>query len=85
MATTDDGVTAAMANNAHFVTSNSGASAKVIVRDDRGIPVTELDLPSSVTEPAQADEELRAAGWARRPSAEWTEADDGWVVPVTPT
>lgn len=73
-----------MANNAHFVTAQSGSGPKVIVRDDRGVPVTELDLPSSVTEPAQADDELRAAGWTRRDSTDWSEASDGWVVPVVP-
>ncbi|GAB2752970.1 hypothetical protein GCM10027174_30320 [Salinifilum aidingensis] len=74
-----------MANNAHFVTSGPGAYARVIIRDDRGAPVTELDLPEEVTEPTQADAELRAAGWTRRSDTEWTQADDGWVVPVVPT
>ncbi|MHA6800513.1 hypothetical protein [Bounagaea algeriensis] len=74
-----------MANNAHFVTSQAGAHARVTVRDDRGAPVTELDLPAGVNEPTQADAELRAAGWTRRPDAEWTQADDGWVAPVVPT
>ena len=73
-----------MANNAHFVTVSAG-SPWLVIRNDRGAPVTELELPTSVTEPAQADEHLRAAGWTRSASAEWTKADDGWVVPVVPS
>lgn len=66
--------------NAHFMTARSGGTPSLTVRDDRGTPMTELELPRSITDPAQAEDELRAAGWAR--SADWTEADDGWVAPV---
>ncbi|CAM02556.1 hypothetical protein SACE_3281 [Saccharopolyspora erythraea NRRL 2338] len=52
----------------------------VSVRDDRGAEVTELALPETVTTPDQAEEELRAAGWAR--SAQWSTTDDGWTAPV---
>lgn len=74
-----------MANNAHFLTAKGGANPRLIVRDDRGAAVTELELPQSVTKPDQADEELRAAGWTRSSSVEWTAADDGWVAPVVAT
>jgi hypothetical protein len=71
-----------MANNAHFVTSGAPRAPKVTVRDDRGVPVTEIPLPDNATEPAQADEQLNDAGWFRREDATWTESTDGWVAPV---
>ncbi|WP_243791840.1 hypothetical protein [Saccharopolyspora gloriosae] len=71
-----------MANNAHFITANTGGVPAVIVRDDRGTPVTKLELPAEKSTPEQADEELAAAGWTRE--TDWTAADDGWVVPVVP-
>lgn len=74
-----------MANNAHFKTAHAGQSPQLIIRDDRGAPILERELPTSVTEPSQADQELEAAGWTRNASSEWTEADDGWVVPVVPS
>ncbi|GAA3362929.1 MULTISPECIES: hypothetical protein [Saccharopolyspora] len=71
-----------MANNAHFITANSGGPPVVVVRDDRGSPVTELELPAGDARIERADAELGAAGWTRE--VEWTAADDGWVVPVVP-
>lgn len=68
-------------NNAHLVIA-SGGNPVVVIRDDRGAPVTELELPSEVSEPTEADDQLRAAGWSR--SADWTTADDGWIAPVVP-
>ncbi|MEU6130923.1 hypothetical protein ABZ805_17275 [Saccharopolyspora sp. NPDC047091] len=70
-----------MADNAHFIT-NAGGAPEIIVRDDRGSPVTRLALPAEISRPEQADEALGEAGWTRR--ADWTTADDGWVVPVVP-
>lgn len=72
-----------MANNAHFITANAGGAPVVIVRDDRGTPVTKLELPAEKSKPEHADEELSAAGWSRQ--ADWSAADDGWVVPVVPS
>jgi|GEM_PF-6741631 len=69
-----------MAENAHFRTAGSGGVPVLTVRDDRGVPMRELELPHGVTNTAQADDELRAAGFVR--SADWTETDDGWVAPV---
>lgn len=69
-----------MANNAHFITANAGGGPVIIVRDDRGTPVTKLELPAEFSKPEQADDELSAAGWTRK--ADWSAADDGWVVPV---
>lgn len=74
-----------MANNAHFITAKGDAKPRVVVRDDRGAAITELELPESVTKPDEVDEELRAAGWSRSSSVQWTEADDGWVAPVVPS
>lgn len=71
-----------MADNAHLVTSGDRDSPTLVVRDDRGSPIVEIDLPDSVSEPSQADDELRAAGWTRSGNVPWTEANDGWVVPV---
>ncbi len=68
-----------MASNAHFINSAIGQPT-LVVRDDRGAPIVELELQNTVAETGQADEELRTAGWVR--SAEWTTADDGWVAPV---
>lgn len=70
-----------MANNAHF--NNTGATPVVIVRDDRGSPVIELELSDGQPGPEQADERLRTAGWTR--SADWTAASDGYVAPVVPS
>lgn len=70
-----------MANNAHFKTS--GTTPVVIVRDDRGSPITNLELPAGQHNPEHADEQLRAAGWTR--SAAWTTADDGYLAPVVPS
>lgn len=69
-----------MAKDAHFVSASEGTSGRLTVRDDRGIPITELELPPSVTDPAGADEELRKAGWVR--GADWAVVDDGWIAPV---
>lgn len=69
-----------MVNTAHFITAQ--ATPSVIIRDDRGTPVTQLDLQESVARPEQAEPAMRDAGWAR--SADWTESDDGWVAPVVP-
>lgn len=74
-----------MANNAHFITARGGKAPMLTVRDDRGSPIKELELPESITKPEEADEELRAAGWTRSGSVEWTEASDGWVAPVVPS
>ncbi|MFR9731771.1 hypothetical protein ACL03H_21285 [Saccharopolyspora sp. MS10] len=70
-----------MAHNAHFI-ANTGSEPVIIVRDDRGTPVTKLELPVGETRPEQADAELGAAGWNRE--ADWSTADDGWVAPVVP-
>ncbi|GAA0514475.1 hypothetical protein A8924_3674 [Saccharopolyspora erythraea NRRL 2338] len=69
-----------MVHNAHFMPARRGTEPMVSVRDDRGAEVTELALPETVTTPDQAEEELRAAGWAR--SAQWSTTDDGWTAPV---
>lgn len=69
-----------MVNNAHLIRSPARGGPALIVRDDRGSPITELELPASVSEPAQADEELLAAGWSR--SADWSATNDGWFAPV---
>ncbi|TWF95400.1 hypothetical protein FHU35_12395 [Saccharopolyspora dendranthemae] len=74
-----------MANNAHLVTAGESPGSWLVIRDDRGSTITELELPHSVTEPAQAEKHLHEAGWSRSASAEWTRADDGWVVPVVPS
>lgn len=71
-----------MAETAHFRTTSAGSGPAITVQDDRGIPIRELDLPQTVNEPGQADDELRVAGYRR--SADWTEADDGWIAPVVP-
>ncbi len=72
-----------MANNAHFITAGTRRAPMITVRDDRGAPITELELPAAISEPGEADSELRAAGWSR--SADWTTANDGWVAPVVPS
>jgi hypothetical protein len=72
-----------MANSAHFISAGTGRPPVITVRDDRGAPITELELPDTVFEPGQADDELRAAGWSR--SADWATADDGWIAPVVPS
>ncbi|PRW64189.1 hypothetical protein [Actinopolyspora mortivallis] len=72
-----------MVNTAHFRLGDTAANPSVIVRDDRGAEVVELELPATIGEPVEADEELRAAGWNR--SADWTTTDDGWVAPVVST
>ncbi|QIZ38085.1 hypothetical protein [Saccharopolyspora sp. ASAGF58] len=69
-----------MTNTAHFKAVGDETSPVVIIRDDRGGAVTELQLPGAASEPEQADSALRSAGWSR--SSEWTMADDGWVAPV---
>ncbi|MGJ7908661.1 hypothetical protein ACOQFL_19515 [Actinopolyspora sp. H202] len=71
-----------MANTAHFITATEDDNPVLTVRDDRGAEVTELELPPTVSEPTEADDELLAAGWSR--SADWTTADDGYVAPVVP-
>ncbi|MBA8825919.1 hypothetical protein FHX42_003285 [Saccharopolyspora lacisalsi] len=72
-----------MANTAHYIAASAEHAPVITVRDDRGAEIVELQLPHSTTEPGQAEEELRAAGWTR--SAEWTTANDGWVAPVMPS
>jgi len=69
-----------MVDTAHFRSSSAGSGPRITVRDDRGNPGRVLDLPETITEPAQADDELAAAGFIR--SADWTETDDGWAAPV---
>lgn len=69
-----------MADTAHFRASRSGSGPAITVQDDRGHPIRVLDLPDSMTETSQADDELRAAGYTR--SADWTETADGWTAPV---
>lgn len=71
-----------MANTAHYIQGGTDETDMLTVRDDRGAEVIELELPSSISEPSQAEEELRDAGWT--PSAAWTSTDDGWVAPVEP-
>lgn len=68
-----------MTNTAHIQNASPGAQQVIIVRDDRGATITELILPTDADSSA-ADDELRAAGWAR--SADWSTADDGWLAPV---
>ena len=72
-----------MANTAHFISAKSGQAPVITVRDDRGSPITEIELPESTSSPGETDETLRNAGWTR--SADWSTADDGWVVPVVPS
>ncbi len=72
-----------MANTAHYIRGGSSETDMITVRDDRGAEIIELELPSSVSGPGQAEDELREAGWT--PNAEWTTTDDGWVVPVVPS
>jgi hypothetical protein len=71
-----------MANNAHFINASQG-SPTIVVRDDRGASVVELELPATMRDTAPVDDELRAAGWTR--TAEWSTADDGWIAPVVPS
>lgn len=71
-----------MANNAHLIHATDGRST-VVVRDDRGMPVTELAVAGGAAVTEQADEELLSAGWTR--SADWSTADDGWLAPVVPS
>lgn len=70
-----------MANTAHFITVTT-SNPTIVVRDDRGASVIELEMPTGTTENDRADEELRTAGWSR--STDWTKAADGWVAPVVP-
>lgn len=70
-----------MANNAHLINTTRG-NPTIEVRDDRGAPIIEVELPEQ-NSPEQIDEELRAAGWSR--SADWATASDGWVAPVVPS
>jgi hypothetical protein len=72
-----------MANTAHFISAKSGQTPIITVRDDRGSPITEIELPNSISNPGESEETLRNAGWTR--SADWTAADDGWVAPVVPS
>ncbi|GAA2350282.1 hypothetical protein GCM10009854_30090 [Saccharopolyspora halophila] len=71
-----------MTNTAHFISAKSGRTPVVTVRDDRGSPITEIELPESISSPGEAENTLRDAGWTR--SADWSAADDGWVAPVVP-
>lgn len=72
-----------MANTAHYIVGSTTQAPVITVRDDRGAEIIELELPHSTTEPGQAEDELREAGWT--PSAAWTTSDDGWVAPVVPS
>lgn len=77
------GTRTVMANTAHFISAKAGRAAVITVRDDRGSPITEIELPESPSSPGETDETLRNAGWTR--SSDWSTADDGWVVPVVPS
>lgn len=72
-----------MANSAHFVTSAADRTPLITVRDDRGATVTELEVPTEVSELVQVDNRLRSIGWTR--NAEWTTTDEGWTAPVVPS
>lgn len=72
-----------MANTAHYISASATKAPVITVRDDRGAEIVELELPSSISDPGEAEGELREAGWTR--SAEWTTTDDGWVAPVVPS
>lgn len=71
-----------MTYDVHFIAASSGQPPLMNVRDDRGIPVTELELPPSMSGPQEVDDELRKAGWLR--TADWTTSDDGWIAQVEP-
>lgn len=71
-----------MARTAHYRAAGTDSAPMITVRDDRGIPDRELELPPAIENPNDADGELRAAGFSR--SADWTQVDDGWVAPVVP-
>ncbi|WP_249124961.1 hypothetical protein [Saccharopolyspora erythraea] len=71
-----------MANTAHFVNSAGRLFPQIVVRDDRGRTVAEFEVPPSVTHPAEAEAELRAAGWKR--DGEWGTTANGWEAPVSP-
>ncbi|MEV0089024.1 hypothetical protein [Saccharopolyspora sp. NPDC050642] len=51
-----------MTNTAHFKAVGDETSPVVIIRDDRGGAITELQLPGAASEPEQADSALRSAG-----------------------
>ncbi|GAB3282560.1 hypothetical protein [Parasphingorhabdus pacifica] len=68
-----------MAHTAHVLSAGKDQGPVIVVRDDRGATVTELQLPAN-EEATAADDELRAAGWER--SADWSTASDGWLAPV---
>ncbi|MBB3663202.1 MULTISPECIES: hypothetical protein [Prauserella salsuginis group] len=71
-----------MARTAHYRAADTDSAPAITVRDDRGIPVTELELQHDVDGPNDIDGELLAAGFNR--SADWSKVDDGWVAPVVP-
>lgn len=69
-----------MTNTAHFTTPEDERIATLVVYDERGTPIVERELPSSVTEPEEVEDDLKAAGCVR--TADWTDTDDGWTAPV---
>lgn len=71
-----------MARTAHYRTVDADKLPMITVRDDRGIPLRELELQQAVDKHSDIDGELLAAGFSR--SADWTQVDDGWVAPVVP-
>lgn len=71
-----------MAITAHLRTTGP-ATPNLQVRDDRGMPLTELALRPAVQRPEQVEPAMRDAGWVR--SAGWRETTDGWLAAVTPT
>lgn len=77
-----------MARTAHYRTVDADKLPMITVRDDRGIPLRELELQQAVDKHSDIDKqsdidgELLAAGFSR--SADWTQVDDGWVAPVVP-
>lgn len=71
-----------MAYIAHFTPARGHDTATVSIRDDRGIPAIDLELPGDIAQPQQAGDALRTNGW--KPTADWTSASDGWTVPVVP-
>ncbi|GAA1200747.1 hypothetical protein [Prauserella alba] len=71
-----------MARTAHYRAADTDHASAITVRDDRGVPVTELELPQGGDNQHDIDGELLAAGFSR--SADWAKVDDGWVAPVVP-
>lgn len=69
-----------MVYTVHVPSGPAGPEAGITIRDDRGVPATQLAMPEPIDRPEAAEELLERAGWA--PSAAWTGTDEGWTAPV---